>query len=145
MILLQGTNDNETMLVLNQMKLLISLAQIDGVLAPKERNYITNIARANNIYPDQIEPLFEKTHHLVLPQDLTNDEKFNYLFSMVQLMKIDERMYKEELMFCRKMAEHLGYEPQALFELLLNVKTGPMSDQETDGLKQLVQQYLKTS
>jgi hypothetical protein len=28
---------------LNQMKLLISLAQIDGTVAPRERNYIINI------------------------------------------------------------------------------------------------------
>ena len=43
---------------LNQMKLLISLAQIDGTVADRERNYIINIGRANNIYPDQVLPLF---------------------------------------------------------------------------------------
>lgn len=82
---------------LNQLKLLISLAQIDGVVALREKNFIVNIGRANNLYPDQIDSLFERSHNIVLPQDLTDDEKFSYLISMVQLMKIDERMYKEEL------------------------------------------------
>jgi hypothetical protein len=77
---------------LNQMKLLISLAQIDGTVADRERNYIINIGRANNIYPDQVLPLFDKRHTLIVPDDLTNDQKFDYLFSLVQLMKIDERM-----------------------------------------------------
>jgi hypothetical protein len=131
------------MAALNQMKLLISLAQIDGKVADRERNYIINIGRANGIYPDEILPLFEKRHTLIVPQDLTDDQKFEYLFSLVQLMKIDERMYKEEMMFCSKIAATLGYDQQVMFELLLNVKAAPMSDEEKTGLKTLVQGYLK--
>jgi len=131
------------MSVLNHMKLLVSLAQIDGTVAPRERNYIINIGRANNIYPDQILPLLEKRHTLIVPQDLNDDQKFDFLFSLVQLMKIDERMYKEEMMFCSTIAENLGYRRQVMFELLLNVKSTPMGEEEMVGLKGLVQGYLK--
>lgn len=126
---------------LNQMKLLISLAQIDGIVAPRERNYIINIGRANNFYPDQVQPLFEQRHTLIVPQDLTDDQKFDYLFSLVQLMKIDERMYREEIMFCSKIAANLGYRPQVMFELLLHVKAG-MTEEEKAEVKKLVQKYL---
>ena len=128
---------------LNQMKLLISLAQIDGIVAPRERNYIINIGRANNFYPDQVQPLFEQRHTLIVPQDLSDDQKFDCLFSLVQLMKIDERMYKEEIMFCSKIAGNLGYDQQVMFELLLHVKATAMTEEETAGLKILVQKYLK--
>lgn len=128
---------------LNQMKLLISLAQIDGTVAPRERNYIINIGRANNFYPDQVQPLFEQRHTLIVPDDLADDQKFEYLFSLVQLMKIDERMYKEEIMFCSKIAANLGYEPQVMFELLLHVKAVAMTEEEMTTLKSLVQKYLK--
>lgn len=128
---------------LNQMKLLISLAQIDGIVAPRERNYIINIGRANNFYPDQVQPLFEQRHTLIVPSDLTDDQKFDYLFSLVQLMKIDERMYKEEIMFCSKIAANLGYESQVMFDLLLHVKAAAMTEQEMASLKSLVQKYLK--
>jgi hypothetical protein len=131
------------MAALNQMKLLISLAQIDGTVAPRERNYIINIGRANNFYPDQVQPLFEQRHTLIVPTDLTDDQKFDYLFSMVQLMKIDERMYKEEIMFCSKIAANLGYDSQVMFELLLHVKAAAMTEQEMVSLKGLVQKYLK--
>jgi hypothetical protein len=127
----------------NQLKLLISLAQIDGVVAAREKNYIINIGRAHGLYPDQIDALFERSHNIILPQDLTPDEKFSYLISMVQLMKIDERMYKEELIFCRTIATTLGYQPQALAELLVRVSQHEMSDEETSELKRLVQNYLK--
>ena len=128
---------------LNQMKLLISLAQIDGTVAPRERNYIINIGRANNFYPDQVVPLFDQRHNLIIPQDLTDDQKFDYLFSLVQLMKIDERMYKEEMLFCTKIAENLGYENQVMFELLLHVKIGVMEKDEIINLKEVTQKHLK--
>ena len=125
------------------MKLLISLAQIDGAVAPRERNFIINIGRANNFYPDQVVPLFEQRHNLIIPEDLGDDQKFDYLFSLVQLMKIDERMYREEIMFCSKIAATLGYDQQVMFELLLHVKSVAMTEEEVVELKRLVQKYLK--
>lgn len=130
------------MAALLQMKLLISLAQIDGKVAERERNYIINIGRANGLYPDEVEPLFAKQHELIIPADLTDDQKFSYIFSLVQLMKIDERMYKEELMFCAKIAANLGYQSEALFDLLLHVKTFDMPPAEMASLKALVQKHL---
>ncbi|HEY5917246.1 MAG TPA: hypothetical protein VIU13_07595 [Chryseolinea sp.] len=125
------------------MKLLISLAQIDGTVAPRERNFIINIGRANNFYPDQVVPLFDQRHNLIIPEDLGDDQKFDYLFSLVQLMKIDERMYREEIMFCSKIAATLGYDQQVMFELLLHVKSVAMTEEEVVELKKLVQKYLK--
>jgi hypothetical protein len=128
---------------INQMKLLISLAQIDGTVAPRERNYIINIGRANNFFPDQIVPLFEQRHNLIIPEDLSADQRFEILFSLVQLMKIDERMYREEIMFCSKIAGSLGYDHQVMFDLLLHVKSASMTGEEMNELKTMVQKYLK--
>ena len=127
-----------------QMKLLISLAQIDGKVADREQNYIVNIGRANGFYPDEIEPLFAKRHDLIIPNDLSDDQKFNYIFSLIQLMKIDERMYKEEILFCSKIAANLGYHQDALFDLLLHVKSRDMSADEMKSLKEITQKYLKS-
>ena len=131
------------MAALAQMKLLVSLAQIDGLVADREQNYIVNIGRANGIYPDEILPLFEKRHQLVVPEDLTEDQKFDYIFSLVQLMKIDERMYKEELLFCSNIALKLGYQQEVLFELLLQIQSREMTANEKDALKEVTQKFLK--
>jgi hypothetical protein len=128
---------------LAQMKLLINLAQIDGSVAERERNYIVNIGRANGVYPDQIAPLFDQKHDNLIPADLGRDEKFQYIFSLVQLMKIDERMYKEEIVFCSSIASKLGYKKEAMFELLLHVKPGEMSDAELRRLQALTDKHLK--
>ena len=133
------------MSALNHLKLLISLAQIDGKVAERERNFIITIGKANDIAPDLIRPLFDQRHDLVVPPDLTDDQKFEYLFSLVQLMKIDERMYKEEMLFCAKIAENLGYSKDVMFELLLHVTGKVMEKDEMINLKEVTQRYLKSN
>ena len=132
------------MAALPQMKLLISLAQIDGKVAERERNYIINIGRANGLYPDEVMPLFDQRHELIIPEGLTDDQKFNYIFSLIQLMKIDERMYREELLFCGKIAATLGYRSEVLFDLLLHVRSFEMSDAEMAALRAMVRKNLKS-
>lgn len=131
------------MAVLEQMKLLVSLAQIDGVITTQERNYIINIGRANGFYPDEVAPLLERRHELHVPQQLTPEQKFNYIFSLVLLMKIDTRMYREEVMFCSKIASHLGYDPEVMSELVASITTNGMTDDELIVLKAKAQKYLK--
>ncbi|MFZ6014027.1 MAG: hypothetical protein ACOYXT_27045 [Bacteroidota bacterium] len=129
---------------LDQMKMLINLARIDGRVAERERNYIINIGRANGLYPDQISPLFDQHHDMLIPENLKPDQKFEFILSMVQLMKIDERMYTEEIHFCSHIASRLGYDEQVMFDLLLHVKSANMGDDEVDHLKKLTTQYLKS-
>ena len=128
---------------ITQMKLLITLAQADGQVAEREKNYIINIGRANGIFPDEVNPLFLKQHEVIIPDNLTVDEKFDCIYSLVQLMKIDERMYQEEIRFCSSIATKLGYEQEALFELMLRVKTSTQEESEINNLKKITSGFLK--
>ena len=128
---------------LSQMKLLINMARIDGNVGEREKNYIVNIGRANGIYPDQINSLFDQQHDLIIPNNMSTDQRFDYLISVVQLMKIDERMYKEEIVFCSQIANKLGYDKQVMFDLMLNVKPGEMSTDEKSSLRKMTEKYLK--
>lgn len=127
---------------LSRMKLLISLAKIDGQVADKEKNHLINIGRANGIYPDEIYPLFTQTHQVVVPEDLSDDQKFDLIFSLIQLMKLDERMYREEIKFCGQVAARLGYNNRVMFELLSHVRSGDMQPNEMEALKKLTQTFL---
>ena len=128
---------------LSRMKLLINLAKIDGQVADKEKNYLINIGRVNGIYPDEIYPLFTQSHEVLVPADMTDDQKFDLIFTLIQLMKLDERMYREEISFCGQVASRLGYDKQAMFELLSQVKSAGMNASELDSLKKLTQNFLK--
>jgi hypothetical protein len=128
---------------LTQMKLLVNLAQADGKIAEREKNYIVNIGRANGFFPDQINPLLQREHEVIVPDNLTPDEKFECIYSLVQLMKIDERMYQEEIRYCSSIAVKLGYDQEVLFELMLHVKSTAQKPQEIEDLKKLTSKFLK--
>ncbi len=130
------------MALLEQLKLLVNLSRIDGDMAEREKNYITNIGKANGFPESSVSTLFYNSHEIIIPDDLTADQKFNYIFSLVQLMKIDERLYKEEIKFCSSIAAKLGYSKEAMFELMLNVKS-VVDDNERKTLQQLTEKYLK--
>ena len=127
---------------LSRMKLLINLAKVDGQVADKEKNHLIHIGRANGIYPDEIYPLFTQSHQVVVPEDLSDDQKFDLIFSLIQLMKLDERMYREEIVFCGQVAAKLGYDKHVMFELLSQVKSGGMEENELESLKKITQKFL---
>ena len=128
-------------MALPQLKLLINLARIDGAVAEKERKYVANIGLANGIPMEDITPLFDQSHDLIVPSDLSKDERFNYIFSLIQLMKIDERLYQEEIRYCSKVASKLGYDEAVMFELMLHVRE-VMEANELNALKKLTEKYL---
>jgi uncharacterized tellurite resistance protein B-like protein len=128
-------------MALAQLKLLINLARIDGAVAEKEKKYISNIGLANGIPMQDIIPLFDQDHELIIPSDLNQDQQFEYIFSLIQLMKIDERLYQEEIRYCSKVAAKLGYDEAVMFELMLHVRE-VMEANELDALKKLTEKYL---
>ena len=129
------------MSALSQLKLLVNLALIDNVVAEKEKKYITNIGLANGLSVQDVEYLINQKHEVILPSGLSDDHKFDYLFSLVQLMKIDERLYKEEIKYCSQVAAKLGYQQEVMFELMLKV-SATMKRGEIESLKELTSSFL---
>ncbi len=127
---------------IQQLKLLVNLARVDGEVAEKERQHIINIGQANHLLVAEILPLFSGDHPTEVPKNLSKEEKFDYIFKLVQLMKIDEKIYKEEIKYCAKVAATLGYHEDVLFELMLKVKSTSMGNDEMESLKKLTATYL---
>lgn len=130
------------MIVLEQLKLLVNLARIDGEMASRERAFIINIGKAHGFPESSVETLFYSSHETILAKELTQNQKFDYIFNLVQLMKMDERLYEEEIKFCANTATKLGYKPEVMFELMLKVKSTEMTREEKAALQKLTTQYL---
>lgn len=130
---------------IEKLKHLVNLARIDGEVGEKERQYIINIGQANHLMVAEILPLFSREHPPIVPKDLTEEQKFDYIFRLVQLMKIDEKLYHDEIKYCSQVAAKLGYREDVMFELMLKVKNTPMVKDEMDALKKLTTSYLQVS
>ena len=133
------------MATIHQLKLLVNLAYADGEITEKERNYILNIGQANHFLVAEILPLFTREHKVNAPLDLSEKEKFDYLLSMIQLMKIDEKIYKKEIQYCAKVASSMGYRTDLVLALLLDVKNVTMKSGEMEELRKVVATYLRES
>jgi len=74
---------------------------------------------------------------------LSDDQKFEYLYSMVQLMKTDGQVFKSEISFCEKVAEELGYKSKVIGELSSRIYSDPSITSDREKLKTRAQKYLK--
>lgn len=128
-------------MALPQLKLLVNLARIDGEVAEREKKYITNIGLANGVPLADVVQLLDKSHENIHLGNLTAEQKFSYLLSLVQLMKIDERLYQEEIRYCSQVAAKLGYEQTVMFDMMLHVRE-TMEEHEKKALRDLTQKYL---
>lgn len=131
------------MIVLEQLKLLVNLALADGDMTSQERNYIINIGKAHGFPESSVETLFYSSHDAVIAKELSPDQKFNYIFNLVQLMKLDERLFEDEIKFCANTAAKLGYKPEVMFDLLLKVTSSEMSSTEKEALRHAASKYLQ--
>ena len=134
---------NKDMSIDTNLKLLINLARIDGDIDPKELEHIKNIALASGISKAELDLLVSQSHNVLIPQNLTDEQRFECIFNLVQLMKIDERLFENEMKYCSQIAYKLGYNQSVMFELMLNVKTVTMEKSEIDNLRRSTIKHLR--
>jgi uncharacterized membrane protein YebE (DUF533 family) len=128
-------------MILRQLNILIQLATIDGTLATKERKLIEHIAKVNNVDDDQITELLNKPESIPDLQVLSDDERFEYLYMVIQLMKVDGQVFKSEIVFCEELAEKLGYKKKVVSELSKNIYSDPSITADRDMLRETASKF----
>lgn len=126
-----------------QLNILVQLAKVDGIIVKDEIDLIKQIGSARGMDSDEISACFDAPGYEENLTSLSDDDRYEYLYHIVQLMKIDGRLYKEELAFCAKMASRLGYDEDVMLELLMKIYSDPNISTDKDHLKSTIQKYLK--
>lgn len=123
--------------------MLVQLARIDGVVVREEIDLIKQIGKANGLSNEEISEAFDDPSMIEGLESIDDDTKYDYIYNIVQLMKIDGRIYKEEIHFCAKMASKLGYDESVLRELMVKIYSDPHITTDKASLKAKIQTYLK--
>jgi hypothetical protein len=133
----------------SHLKVLVQLAKIDGEFDHSEADFIRKIGVANGLNAEEIEELILMTEsddeipeYLSL---LSDDDKFEYMYSIVQLMRIDGKLHKDEIRFCIMVTEMLGYREEALFEFITATYSDPKETFNKDMIKRKMSEYFKNS
>lgn len=120
---------------------LIQLASADDDLADKERELIFLIGEAGGLSHKQIEELIDDPLDLDIPAGLTDDDRFEILYNVVQLMKIDNEVFLSEIKFCEDVAEKLGFSRKVISELSANIYADPAITSDRTLLKEKALKY----
>ncbi len=118
------------------------MAKVDGVVVKEEIDLITQVGKANGMTDEEINECFMREIPIEDLSEIPDDTKYEYIYSIVQLMKIDGRLYKEEINFCAKMASKLGYDKDVLLELILKIYSDPHISADKEEIKSTIQNYL---
>lgn len=129
------------MSIKSQLSALIQLANIDGEFAGEEKKLIMMLGKANGVSEQEVLDLVENPIALPPLSTMTEDDRFEYLYNIVQLMKIDSQVYLSEIKYCEELAEKLGFKKGVISMLSSRIFTDPTITSNRDSLKRVVLKY----
>lgn len=113
-----------------RLKYLVQLALVDNTFDDEEMKFVVNVGRANNMSEDEINTIineglkrkdFDDTEFI----GLSFDQKFEYLVSIIELMKVDGKIYLSEINYCKDIAEKLGFKREIISKVTSKIHSDP--------------------
>ena len=129
------------MSIKSKLSVLVQLAKIDGDFAGEEKNLIYMIAKANSISESEVNDLIENPEPIPPLSTISEDDKFEYLYHLVQLMKIDNQVYLSEIKFCEELAEKLGFNKKVIADLSAKIYSDPAITSNVESLKREIRKH----
>ena len=130
------------------LRMLVRLALSDQKFSDIEKGLIVSIGKAHRLAEEEIqtlitEELSQKNSLNIAFKALSFDDKFEYLYDIIQLMKIDNEVFLSEIRFCEQMAENLGFDKKVVKKLSSRIYGDPSITADRHNLKMLAQKFLR--
>ncbi|MFZ6012977.1 MAG: TerB family tellurite resistance protein [Bacteroidota bacterium] len=127
----------------SELNVLINLAASDRNVAERESKLIHMIGKANGIPTEEINQLLKNPKPINNLSTLTTDEKFEHLYYLIQLMKMDGQVFRSEIVFCEQIAEKLGFKKGVVAEMSQHVYSDPSITADREMIKKKAEKFLK--
>jgi uncharacterized membrane protein YebE (DUF533 family) len=126
-----------------ELNVLINLAASDNSVAEREAKLIHMIGKANGISTDEINKMIQNPQPISNVANLTPDQKFEHLYYLIQLMKMDGQVFRSEVVFCEQIAERLGYKKSVVGEISQHVYSDPSITADREMIKKKADKFLR--
>ena len=129
------------------LNILVQLAMVDGETDDTELELIREIGKSNRLSDEDIEKVIETTDasdSLPSLDQLTADEKAELMYNLVLMMKADGIVHKNEMTFCLKVTKKLGFDDNALYELVSSTDVDQELNLDKEKLKNEALKYLRS-
>lgn len=130
-------------MIKEQLNVLINLAASDRSVGEKESKVIHLIGKANGLTKEEIEEMLKKPSPIGDLSAFSEDQKFENLYHLIQLMKSDGQVFKSEISFCEEIAERLGYKKGVVAELSSRIYSDPSITADRRMLMERAHKFLK--
>ncbi|EMR01382.1 TerB family tellurite resistance protein [Cesiribacter andamanensis] len=124
---------------------LVQLATIDNELAGRESSWLTQLGGKLGLTAEEIATAFRSP---MAPPNFTylaEEERFEYLYNLIQLMKVDGKVFSSEITFCERVASRLGYKSGVVRALSSHIYSDPSITADRLMLQQKANRYLQAS
>ena len=125
-----------------QLNTMVQLGSVDGLMSEKEVRIVKMLGNINGMSDEEIDDVISNPQPKEDLTTLSEDQKFEYIYSLVQLMKSDGQVFKSEIAFCEDMAHELGYKKSVIGELSSRIYSDPTITADREKLKERAQKYL---
>jgi uncharacterized tellurite resistance protein B-like protein len=130
-------------MIKEQLNVLINLAASDRNVGEKEAKVIHLIGKANGVSKDEIEAMMKNPKPIGDLSAYSEDQKFENLYHLIQIMKSDGQVFKSEIHFCEQIAEKLGYKKSVVGELSTRIYSDPTITADRKLLFERAHKFLK--
>lgn len=127
-----------------ELNVLINLAASDGKIEDREAKLIQTIGKANGLTAEEIEKMIQKPAPISQLSAMTNDEKFEHLYYLIQMMRMDGQVFRSEISFCENIAEKLGYKKAVVMELAAHIFSDPTITSDREMLRKKAEKFIKS-
>ena len=127
----------------SELNVLINLAASDRNVASRESKLIHTIGKANGIAKEEVDAMLQNPRPIGGIDSLTSDEKFEHLYHLIQLMKMDGQVFRSEIVFCEHIADRLGFKKSVVGEFSQHVYSDPTITADRDMVKSKAMKFLK--
>ena len=130
------------------LKALVQISLIDGDFGQPEKSYVYTIGKANRIPEIEIDAIVKEILESKDNEDvnfggLMTEERFDYLYDIVQLMKIDGEVFLTEIKYCEEIAGKLGYDKKVVKKMASRIYSDPSITGDRAALMKEAGKFLK--
>lgn len=130
-------------MIKEQLNVLINLAASDRNVGEKEAKVIHLIGKANGLSKEEVETMMKTPKPIGDLSAFSEDQKFENLYHLIQIMKSDGQVFKSEIHFCEQIAEKLGYKKGVVGELSTRIYSDPTITADRKLLFERAHKFLK--
>lgn len=127
-----------------ELNILINLAASDSKIEDKESKLIHSIGKANGLSKEEVDEMIKNPQPISNISAMTSDEKFEHLYYLIQMMKMDGQVFRSEIIFCEHIAEKMGFKKGVVAELSQHIYSDPSITSDRQMLRKKADKFIRS-